>query len=543
MPTACKGRPTGLLTAFFFATLAAIYFLGSYASLNTNITFDTETEQNSLRININAVAGLLNGDLSGYRTLQDYGDKYYGMGFHAPAYLVQKLLYRPIARYQDVTPEAAFLLVKHWLVFNLFFASGILVLLLSRRIAHDESFSRLVTLGYLSWPFLLGHAMFNVKDIPFLFVWMLCTYLSFPIMEASSNRQRISRLQIFMIGICTGWLIAIRISGGLILFQYAIAIFCTWQYARRYDGATPNTVKLHWPIFLASTGSFIMIAYPVFWADPLEIFNAIRYMSHHPMSQVGICSLVYGTCLPVAAASVLYLPAWLSAKLPVMIIAGVILLPFTLSRSTRISASATNIQRPFILMLFYTSLTIPAVLVILHAILYHDLRQVLFLMPLFYLSGVFSLYWLSRKFAIALLGISIFIFTADNFMAFPYQYIWFNMGARQLKVEQYFDTDYWNSSGKNSYGKLTKFIKGTPMANCIYADAEVLFHYTQPELLTYGCLKADYDVTPASPRPFIFLAPNTNAIMPVNCSTISEEKLHLFMGNGDIPLRTISYCK
>jgi hypothetical protein len=191
----------------------------------------------------------------------------------------------------------------------------------------------------------------------------------------------------------------------------------------------------------------------------------------------------------------------------------------------------------------YTSLTIPAVLVILHAILYHDLRQVLFLMPLFYLSGVFSLYWLSRKFAIALLGISIFIFTADNFMAFPYQYIWFNMGARQLKVEKYFDTDYWNASGKSSYGKLTKFTKGTPMANCIYADTEVLFHYTQPELLAYGCVKTDYDVTPASPRPFIFLAPNTDAIMPANCSTIGEEKLHLFMGNGDIHLRTVLYCK
>src|SRR5690606_14574731 len=73
---------------------------------------------------------------------------------------------------------AAFLLAKHPLVFVLFFLSGILAYLLIRRMTGDETASMLFAVFYLLYPLLLGHGLMNIKDMPFLFGWMLCTCLS-----------------------------------------------------------------------------------------------------------------------------------------------------------------------------------------------------------------------------------------------------------------------------------------------------------------------------------------------------------------------------
>ena len=50
----------------------------------------------------------------------------------------------------------------------------------------NKSFSNLGTIFYLSYPYLLGHSFFNVKDVPFLSVWLICTYYIIKISNKSS---------------------------------------------------------------------------------------------------------------------------------------------------------------------------------------------------------------------------------------------------------------------------------------------------------------------------------------------------------------------
>jgi hypothetical protein len=527
-----------LRSFMFIAALVLIYGLGSYAALKSGVTWDTEREQSTLRINFNAVNGLVHGDLTAYRGLMDYQDKYYGIGFHAPAYPVQMMLYKPVAAFLDVDGATAFLRVKQWLAFNLFFASGILMLLISGRLVPDESFSRLVSLSYLLWPYLLGQALLNVKDVPFMFGWLLCSYLSMLMMDKYYRGRPIGRFFVLALAIATGWLISIRISGILIFIQYFLLFLGARRLAVSRGFGEANSVKAYLLIFIVGIALFVYLSYPAFWLNPLQVFMSILYMSHHPMGILGHCTLTLGECMPAVSLPMSYIPVWLSVKLPVVIMLGYLLLPLTLRN---IAKDAPG--RCFFRSCLYSSIMIPALLAIIpNLTLYNELRQVLFLMPLFYLVGAMSIYAFSRKVAIAALLAMIVLFSIDNLMAYPYQYVWFNEIARQFRVENYFETDYWGSSGRGLSRQLLAFTKEKPL-DCVYADPDLTFrNYLRKN--EFQCLKYADDASSASPRPFLVARYSNQGskIYPENCAEVGREKLRLFMGAGDIVLSRLVVC-
>lgn len=521
----------------FWLALAAIYVFGSLAALKTSYVWDTDTEQNTLEINIKAVNGLLHGDRKPYQALLDYQDKFYGIGFHAPAYPVQKLLDKPVARLLKVPEYDAFLRIKQWLTFNLFFASAILILWLSRRLVSDEGFSRLSALCYLLWPYLLGHSLLNVKDVPFLFGWLLCSCLSYLAMERYRQGQDIGRYFIGILAVCTGWLISVRIAGILIFLQYAITFFVARRLSTGQQGNVSMLKRFHLPLFFISLIVFVILAYPILWLNPLNVFWAIFYMSKHPMGIFGYTTLTFGVPMPAGNLPLIYIPAWLTVKLPIIVILGYLALPMTFARIGKDETS-----RLFFRVMFYTSVMVPVLLSLLGVVLYNELRQLLFLMPLYFLVGVISLYSLSHRLSMTLLAASICIFLIDNFMAFPYQYVWFNEIARQFKVERYFETDYESSSGKSLAKLLSAGHEMYPSA-CVYVNNDLLFR-NLVERKSLTCIKTTTYETPP-PRPFLFAdyIQNESPGFPPDCVEIGREKFHLFMGNGDITLAKVVYCK
>ena len=36
---------------------------------------------------------------------------------------------------------------------------------------------------FLTYPYLLGHSLFNVKDVPFMSLWMICTYYIYNVLD------------------------------------------------------------------------------------------------------------------------------------------------------------------------------------------------------------------------------------------------------------------------------------------------------------------------------------------------------------------------
>jgi hypothetical protein len=518
------------------AALATIYLFGSYASLKAGLTWDEMSETIISILNFEAVKGLLHGDMTAYQQLQAFGDKYYGVGFHIPAQIILMLIGKPIAAHFGLADLDAYMLAKHWVVFSLFFCSGFLVRYLMRLFTGDEIFSSLAAVGYLLWPYMFGHAMINVKDVPFMFAWLLCTSYSFFMARRYEGGQPIGRLSVCLLAILTGWLISIRIAGVLISLQYMISLLFLWGYLRKNASPRPAFSLSNIPLFLVCLILFVYISYPVFWINPLQVFNAIARMSHSPTGDLG-CTRIYGLCVS-APPPTFYIPAWLSVKLPVLVIAGYLILPLAFVKQ---AARETGGGMQFFKVALFTSLSIPLLLIVRHVSLYNEIRHILFLMPLFYCVGVASLYFVSRKAAVASLMASICIFSADQYLAFPYQYVWFNEVARQFKVEKYFETDYWGASGRGLANQLTIAAKRVGTVNCIYADPDSLIRPFMGKDYA-GCLKWLYYLKPTDPRPYL-TSSFSKTIFAVNCPELHREKFRLFLGKGDITVGRVQYCQ
>ena len=161
-----------------FVIFLFIYFLiGAFYSLNTGLSHDEYHEQRNWEYNLALVNYILfNVEIE--PTLINYQDKYYGIGFQIISQPIQFILKNIILKFQSIDPYGAHLLAKHFVVFTSFFISVIFVYLIISKIINNFYFSISATFLYSTYPYLLGHGLFNPKDIPFLCFWIICTYVS-----------------------------------------------------------------------------------------------------------------------------------------------------------------------------------------------------------------------------------------------------------------------------------------------------------------------------------------------------------------------------
>lgn len=531
------GLPSGKAwRILFWLVLVLAYGFGSFAALKSDFSFDTETEQKTLRMNFAAVSGLLHGDRQSYAALVDYHDRYYGVGFHAPAYCAQRLLYKPVARWMNVPEADALLLVKQWVSFSLFFASTFLILSLMRRFTGDDNFARLAALGYLLWPYLFGQSLVNVKDAPFMCGWLLCTWLTLPLLDALAQGRPIKRGSMILLALATGWLISVRVAGVLVFVQHALLLFPVRKFPARPPGFATLLRTLHVPLFLGVIAAFVFLAYPMLWSNPLRVFDAMLYMSRHPIGYFGYTTLTFGVPMPAGDLPASYIPAWLSVKLPLPVILGCLTLPVVIARCGRDEAGQGLLR-----VLFVTVILIPLLMAVFGVTLYNEVRQLMFLMPLYFLLGLVSLHAMSARLARLLAFVAVCIFVVDNFMAFPYQYVWFNEVARQFRVERYFETDYWGSSGKPLARILVDNYRTHPVA-CTYADGDLLNRAFIPSGVI-DCIKFPDDAQPSSPRPYLLADYTRRGLpdLPPHCAEVDREGLRLFLGR-EITLARVIRC-
>lgn len=194
---------------------------------------------------------------------------------------------------------------------------------------------------------------------------------------------------------------------------------------------------------------FIYILNPIFWHNPFEFINSIKWMSKYPQN---ICTLTNGDCLYSLNLPSSYYFTWLFFKLPILILIGCCLFPFV----------EKKIFNDDIRTIYYGTIiiTVPLIIIILilkNAALYDELRHIMFLFPLIFLISLTNLFYFLKKFfnffSIAL----IIFFIFENVNLNPYQYTWLNSFAKFSKIEKNFEVDYWGLSNKNITKKIIEF--------------------------------------------------------------------------------------
>ena len=118
----------------FFIIFLFIYFVvGAFYSLNNGLSFDEFHEQKNWEYNVALVKHILfKVELDAI--FNNYGDKYFGIGFQILSQPIQFFLTDIILKFQDVDSYGAHLLAKHFVVFVSFFTSGIFVYLIISKI-------------------------------------------------------------------------------------------------------------------------------------------------------------------------------------------------------------------------------------------------------------------------------------------------------------------------------------------------------------------------------------------------------------------------
>jgi len=551
----------------------ALALWGFWGSIDIGIGWDEEAERGTLLINLAAINGLLEGSIQGYEALLAHGDRYYGIGFHLPAYALTQIL-QSVLTFFAIPPSSAplsnasSLILTHVSVWLCFLGSILLVRKLLKQLIANTLVANLGMLVFALWPYLLGHGLMNIKDMPFVFAWLLCTVIALPLLRVFNEqipnlgqddlpRPLIGR--IILLALATAWLMSIRISGILIFAQYGCLLISHWYfaYARQERHLLSNRIIVQWiaiqvaifvPVFLLA----LILLYPVAWHNPLELIHAIGYMSQHPWDGT---TLTAGRFIAPGSKLSLYVTVWVLAKLPLIALIGLLLAPWALYRQSQQlrnqSPQRTPQKKEYESMALWMGLASGVLVIILTLImmrvgLYNELRQTLFLFPLLFLIGISSLYFLSVKITLVGLLLTGALFIWDNFTLYPYNYSYLNEIARQRPAVQYFETDYFGFSA----GRSARWLSTQPQyeqAECIYAYPMHLLSYElNPKM--YPCLRTSEGNArniPADQQNLLFITQRNliNFLIPAQCKLIHSEERILPISRAPLIMGNLFYCK
>ena len=151
---------------------------------------------------------------------------------------------------------------------------------------------------------------------------------------------------------------------------------------------------------------FIFLLYPILWIDPSLLITTFKVNASH-FNNVGTTTLgeiMYATKLPST-----YLFIWLSVKLPLLVLVGILMIPFTekliFDNKKRVIYFGTILSSVLLILL---------ILIFKKVHLYDEIRQVMFLVPLIFILGLTSFFIFSKKIFYIFGILTVFLFIFEN---------------------------------------------------------------------------------------------------------------------------------
>lgn len=514
-----------------FNLFIIIYFLsGLILSINVGITHDESHGLYVWELNKNKLSNYFFSTDYDVSDLDTY-HSYYGIGFYIFADTFGSLINMILESF-SLLDESNVLLSKHTSVFVFFVLSALYFRKIIYLITQDKTFSNLTTIFYLVYPYLFGHSFFNFKDVPFMSIWLLCTYQFIRILQNYQKKKEIKNTRLLVLTFFTAYLFSIRVSGILIFLEYLIFLII---FLRVFNY---NLIKLLKEVyvkilfFIFTFLFFIYLFYPSFWSNPFKFFYAIEFMSQHIQS---VCTLTLGECMRAQNLPSTYIPIWLFFKLPIIIIFGFILFPFYEKKIFLVKDNVFLIGS-----LLLTVLSIILLLIVFNVNLYDELRQIIFIIPLILICSFSIIYFFSKKISYVLVFIFSMYFIIQNIKIFPYNYLWLNNLTQFTKINGVFELDYWGVSTKrvSDYFAEQNINKNI----CILSnrnDAIKAFNYNKNL-----CLKSLSELHKKNERPFyVFLGERAlTKGVPNNCTIAYSEQTNLNFSKEKIILANVFLC-
>ena len=508
----------------FFYTIILIFL-----SLKVGITHDESFHHSVWLINkkiyLNYLLGA-NYDIS----FPGYGSNFYGIGFQLLSIPISFIINFIISNI-DAISEINILISKHPTIVLMFIISGIYLKKIINLITNHKFFSEICAILFLSYPYILGHSLFNTLDVPFMSVWMICTYYIIKISLSYFINKKIFIKDIIYLGLLTGLLLSIRISGVLIFFEYIIFLIFTLGYS---DISIYHFIKSNYKkiiLFLVLLSLTFIILHPNYWNDFAKIYYAVLYMGQHIQT---VCTLTLGTCMKAQNLPSTYIPLWLFFKLPILVLFGLILFP-VVEKKIFLDKKNGIIIGSLIASCFLIILS----LIFFNVNLYDEIRQILFLIPIIFIISLSFLFFFSKKTSFLLISLFIVFFLIQNIKIFPYNYIWLNNFSFFTKVNNVFEADYWGVSTRN----ISNFInsKNIKSNECVISIRnEGIKMFLKKDL----CFTNFNELHKKNLRPFyvVLIERTLKKGIPNNCTEVHTENIKMNFNNEKIDLAKVYKC-
>lgn len=379
-----------------------------------------------------------------------------------------------------------------------------LIVLFTARTAFQISNSRvaaiLAIVLILVSPRFMGHAMNNLKDIPFAFSFIFSIYF---ILKFQGRLPSVSwRNVVFIIaGIAFG--ISIRI-GGLLIFAFFVLFVFLGIYFKYQRGELEkeHLMRMVWImpivsifIFMCSYGLGILL-----WPWALESpfhhpFESLSIMKDYPTTvrQVFEGKLYWSDRFPWY-----YLFKYILISTPLLVLAGFISVFTQRMRDPEIILKLLFLFIVFGFPLFYAAAT--------DANVYGGWRQLLFVFPPFVVLSAIGLWYIFKRIRLQRIKLAIATSVFGMLLAgptyfiiknYPYQYIYFNIlaGGTYGAYGEY-ELDYYFTSFKKAYQYIDENLGEKPAiiaANFIIPEYYVNKPYKQALIDYYNRSATDWD--------------------------------------------------
>jgi hypothetical protein len=439
---------TSFLNSHIFAIL--IFFIsiviGLFVYKDYGIAWDEQWQRKTGLVSYNLI-------FHGNDSLKTYGNREYGVGFALPLVIIEKILNSKDSR--------EIYLMRH-LVTHLFFLLSAFIFYLLICILYKNRI--LGILGYLILlltPPIYAHSFFNPKDIPFMSMFIICFFLC----EISFQKWKSGYFILF--GICTGWLINIRVMG--IMFLLFVSAYMIINKLYSID---KKKISKFFLIYIFTALATLIITWPYLWENPLGNFaKAFSTFSNFPQSRLSGSNLIFGEFIEPGKIKWYYIPFWFSVTTPIPVIfAGLVGSIFVIINFIKKPLNfIIDVFSRNQLMYFFCFFGSIVSVIILHSVLYNGWRQMYFIYPSFILLALYCISHILkivnrhlRSFAyFSVLIIFVYnVFSAGWFMIrnHPFQNVYFNnfLSHKEQYLRKNFDLDYWGTSFKQALEYIVK---------------------------------------------------------------------------------------
>ena len=421
-----------------------IYFIaGAFIVKDYGASSDENFERMTAQFNLDYITGK-NTDLL------TYSDRHYGVLFTLPLELASPLF-----------PDSRdYFFFRHFATFLFFYLSTIVFYKLLRSLGFKRLLSLVGTIFLVLQPTIFAHSFFNLKDIPFLSVFIVSLYTLAQFIKTGSYKAAVIH------GVVTGILIVFRLPG--VLMWGITALMFGWLYVVRTLNGKQFASKVG--VFLLSSFGSLYLFLPILWRNPLR--EMATYLSMSPFEWNNE-ELFMGNFYTLANLPLSHIFVYFGISMPLVLLFLFVVALVIFFKELLVDQKLFHADKyRMVLALIALSVTAEIFLVLRPAV-YNGWRHLFFAYPIFLLFVIEAIEWLwngnlkinlswielSRWLRISLAALitgQILLLLVFNAQSHPYQFTYYNwLAGRKLSyARQNYVMDYWGLSYRQAFEKI-----------------------------------------------------------------------------------------